>query len=755
MRLLLKHRPTRWFRDPQRRFPAAFLLLCLLIPSVVAQAVPAKRGTDTTKDGPRIGLALSGGGARGYAHLGVLRVLEEQRIPIHAVAGTSMGAMVGGLYAAGLPLEHIEAIMLDLDWPDLFDDEPARQDRPFRRKEEDQRFLFDFEVGISRQGVRLPTGLSAGQKLNFFLRRHTLAVAHLSDFDQLPIPYRAMGTDIVSGDSVAIEHGDLAKAIRASMALPGMFSPISIGDRMLVDGGVVNNLPIEVLKDMDVDVIIAVDIGLPLREREQIITLMDVSSQAMGILSRKQVDQQLDQADLLIVPPISDIGTLDFAATAEIRNRGEDAARAAVDQLARWSVSQSAYRAYQQRRTKPPPATKRVVSLDIVGLKRVDERVVRGRLRLKPGDPLDLPSLRRDLDRVFGLGDFELVDFQLNPAEGGFHVRILIREKFWGPNYMHFGVNTSIDDDQNTRILPLLNLTNTRLNALGGELRTDFIFGEIQSLHSEFYQPLDFGGRFFVAPQIGINRNKSQLASGGEPVELETLFSWTTLDLGLNLGAYGEFRTRYVYSKYDADFGVLESPDGNSLDGVTLAGISSTMVIDRLDNRAFPKEGMLGSMSFFSVREDMGADDTFESATFNLVLTKSFGRHTFLGWLEAESGLKNEPLPFYAQLGIGGLFSFSAYDPGELIGSHYAILRPTYLYRAGNLPAPFGDGVYVGGWLELGNMWQTRDDIDLGDLRYTATFTLGADTRIGPVYLALGLAEQDRHSLYLSIGPSF
>ncbi|QTD54280.1 patatin-like phospholipase family protein [Sulfidibacter corallicola] len=715
----------------------------------------AQGGADTTEDGPRIGLALSGGGARGYAHLGVLRVLEEQRVPIHAVAATSMGAMVGGLYAAGLPLERIEAIMLDLNWPDLFDDQPARRDRTFRRKEEDQRFLFDFEVGISRQGVRLPTGLSAGQKLNFFLRRNTLGVAHISDFNQLPIPYRAMGTDIVKGDSVALQRGDLTKAIRASMALPGMFAPVSIDNRLLVDGGVVNNLPIEVLKDMDVDVIIAVDIGLPLRERDKLITLMDVSSQAMGILSRKQVEQQLDQADLLIVPPISDIGTLDFAATAEIRNRGEDAARAAVDQLAQWSVSESAYRAYQQRRTKPPPATKRVVSLDIVGLKRVDERVVRGRLRLKPGDPLDLPSLRRDLDRVFGLGDFELVDFQLKPAEGGFHVRILIREKFWGPNYLHFGVNTTIDDDQNTRILPLVNLTNTRLNALGGELRTDFIFGETQRLRSEFYQPLDFGGRFFIAPQIGIDRDKSQLAGGGEPLELESIFFRANLDLGLNLGAYGEFRTRYVYGKYDADFGVLEFPDGNPLDGVTLGGISTSLIVDRLDNRAFPKQGMLTSLSLFSVREDMGADDTFDSATFNLVLTKSFGRHTLLGWLESASGLENEPLPFYAQYGIGGFFSFSAYERGELIGSHYAILRPTYLYRAGNLPAPIGDGIYVGGWLELGNMWQTRDEVDLQDLRYTATFTLGADTRIGPVYLSLGLAEKDRHSLYLSIGPSF
>ncbi|CAM2010765.1 patatin-like phospholipase family protein [Acanthopleuribacter pedis] len=755
MRLLLKHCLTRGFRAPRLRRLPTLLWPCLLLLSATAHPVFAQELPNATQKGPRIGLALSGGGARGYAHLGVLRVLEEQRIPIHAVAGTSMGAMVGGLYAAGLPLERIEAIMADLDWPDLFDDEPARRDRTFRRKAEDQRFLFDFEIGIGRDGVRLPTGLSAGQKLNFFLRRHTLGVAHLADFDQLPIPYRAMGTDIVTGESVALHRGDLAKAIRASMALPGMFAPIAMNDRMFVDGGVVNNLPIQVLKDMDVDVIIAVDIGLPLREREQIITIMDVSSQAMGILSRKEVEQQLELADLLIVPPISDIGTLDFAATAEIRNRGEQAAQAVVDQLTQWSVSESAYNSYQQQRIQPPPKPQHVVSLDIVGLKRVDERVVRGQLRLKPGDPLDLPKLRRDLDRVFGLGDFELVDFQLKPAEGGFHVRILIREKFWGPNYMHFGVNTSIDDDQNTRILPLINLTNTRLNALGAELRTDFIFGDIQRLNSEFYQPLDFGGRFFIAPQVGIDRDKSQLAAGGEPVELETIFSRFTLDLGINLGAYGEFRTRYVTAKYDVDFSPLDSPEANALDGVTLGGISTSLVIDRLDNRAFPKQGMLSTLSLLSVREKMGSDDDFDSATFNLVFTKSFGRHTFLGWLETASGLKNEPLPFYAQSSIGGLFSFSAYEQGELIGSHYAILRPTYLYRATSLPAPIGDGVYLGGWLEMGNMWQTRDAVDFGDLRYTATFTLGADTRVGPVYLAVGIAEKDRHSFYLSIGPSF
>jgi NTE family protein len=288
-----------------------FAVLALAAAATVSAQQPAGEGARR----PRIGLVLSGGGARGAAHIGVLKVLEENHVPVDAIAGTSMGAVVGGLYASGLSAEDIERIMTSVDWQDAFRDRPARSDLNFRRKLEDQNFLVKLPLGLKGRRFRLPRGLVQGQKLTQILRGLTLPVAQVQRFDDLAIPFRAIATDIVTGDRVVLDRGDLTTAMRASLSAPGVFSPVESDGRMLVDGGLSSNLPIDVAREMDVDILIVVDCGFPLLERNKLVSVATVTNQMLAILIRHNAADQrktLTSRDVIIDPALGDFSSLDF-----------------------------------------------------------------------------------------------------------------------------------------------------------------------------------------------------------------------------------------------------------------------------------------------------------------------------------------------------------------------------------------------------------------------------------------------------------
>src|SRR5688572_12791384 len=309
------------------RKTAWFAALALLAAATVS-AQPEPAGVSAQR--PRIGLVLSGGGARGAAHIGVLKVLEENRVPVDAIAGTSMGAVVGGLYASGLSAKDIERVMTSVDWQDAFLDRPPRTDLNFRRKLEDQNFLVKFPLGLKGGKFRLPRGLVQGQKLTQILRGLTLPVAQIQHFDDLAIPFRAIATDIVTGERVVIDRGDLTTAMRASLSAPGVFSPVDFEGRMLVDGGLTSNLPIDVAREMGVDILIVVDCGFPLLERNKLDSVATVSNQMLAILIRSNTTAQrksLTARDVIIDPALGDFSSLDFDSHARAMKIGEEAAR--------------------------------------------------------------------------------------------------------------------------------------------------------------------------------------------------------------------------------------------------------------------------------------------------------------------------------------------------------------------------------------------------------------------------------------------
>ncbi len=706
----------------------------------------------TTGERPRIGLALSGGGAKGCAHVGVLKVLEEYQIPVDYIAGTSIGSIVGGLYAAGYQAEQLAEIVLTLDWEDLLEDEPARRDRAYLRKLEDQKYILGFEFGFKGSELIFPSGLRRGQKLLFELRRLSLPVAGIDSFSEFPVPFAAVTTDINNGEMVVLDHGDLAMSLRASMAIPGVFSPVELGGHLLVDGGLVRNIPVDVVRNMGADIVIAVDIGEPLLEPEELRTLFDFSSQAMGVIGRQNDDKLLADADIILTPDVGGMGGLDFSRVAAMIAAGEDEARQQSAKLVTLAVPDEQWAQYlQAKELDRRPMT--VAYVQIEGLERVDERILRRQLHVVPGQPLDLAVLERDLNRIFGLGDFELVDFKLRPSNQGFGLIIAVTEKSWGPRYLHTGLNMTIDDDEHTTINLLANLTIRPLNALAGEWRTDLAIGRQQRLRTGLLQPLDFAGRFFFTSALDLSRDVSDvlLEQGGRARFENTNFT-SSFGLGVTLGVSGEAGL-YVYrGQVEQKFAIEGQAD--SLQKYDTAGFFGQLTIDRLDSVYFPRRGMLAAASLEVSEPGLGASADYQKMIANFTAVRSWGRHTLVTWLEA-GATRGDQVPVHAWFPLGGLFSFSGYDQGELFGPHYGVFRPIYICEVARLPSMIGKRVLVSATLEAGNVWSDTDEIGFDNLRYAATIGLGAETVIGPAYLSLGIAEGGRSRIYLAIGPSF
>src|SRR5262245_27661954 len=418
-----------------------FAILVLLISAVaVAAAEP-----DAPR--PRIGLALGGGGARGGAHVGVLQVLDELHVPVDVIAGTSMGAVVGGVYAAGVPIEQIDRAMREADWADLLDDRPSFRDLVFRRKEDAARYLVDFELGINNGHFRHPHGLRAGQKLAFEARALLIDTPEENDFARLPIPFRAVATDVESGERVVLDHGDLVQSILASFAVPGIFAPVDIDGRLLIDGGISDNLPVGVAREAGDDVVIAVEVGAPLAKRDKLNSMFSVLGQTMSFLTHKNSDPSARSADLVITPNLTGISASEFTAIPEAITRGREAALAMRESLARYALDDAAWEAYLAKCRLPTPEPRRIEIIRVEGNHRVDSRLILGHMHVKPGDILDVQVLRRDLVRVFGLDDFERVTIDVSAEPDGETLVVDVTEKDWGPTYVRFGLET-IDDLQ-------------------------------------------------------------------------------------------------------------------------------------------------------------------------------------------------------------------------------------------------------------------------------------------------------------------
>ncbi|MCG6860958.1 MAG: patatin-like phospholipase family protein [Chromatiaceae bacterium] len=727
-----------------KRFFSLSLLLVLSLP--VFAADPSH---------PRIGLVLSGGGARGAAHVGVLKVLEEMRIPIAAVVGTSMGALVGGAYASGVGVDRLEKELTNANWDDLFVDEPPRAEWPMRRKDDAAQASWDFSLGVNAGQVKLPKGALVGQKVELFFTDLVKAGELVENFDELPIPYRAVATDLENGEMRVFADGSLPKVMRASMSVPGLFAPIEIDSRLYVDGALVRNLPVDVARAMGVDRVIAVNVGTSYLPRDKLQTVVGVMGQMVAILTEQNVQRSLGQIkrnrDLLITPDLGDIGPGDFKRAAEAIAAGEQAARGAKSRLAGLSVSPAAFAAWRESLPRTLHAAGKIDEVKVVGIDRVNARLFEPLIENQEGRFLDRRQLESDIQNLYGRGDFERINYRIDNTAGRNRVIVDAMEKSWGPGYLTFGLGFRSDFVGDNRFGLRGTYRRAWLNELGGEWLTSVQIGNELELSSELYQPLRLDRAGFVAPYLDVGRNPISVFEGSQRI---ARYDLTRSVVGLDLGSTlfderAELRVGALLgnARTNLDTGEPSLPETDNNE----SGLRARFLWDTLDSRYVPGSGVRLALSLFSPQSVMGADVDYNRLSLSVTGAKSFGKNTLVGRARLGSSFGSD-MPFYDQFALGGFQDLSGYANEQFRGNQLAFGALVYYRQLATLTPPLGRGIYLGGSLEVGSIRDTLDFLTEPKTRFGSSVFLGADTWLGPAYLGLGVGGDGDATGYFLLG---
>jgi NTE family protein len=744
-----------WFRLIRCSFIAAALLAGLHV--VEAADTPATPNVTNMPNGrPRIGLVLGGGGAKGAAHIGVIKVLEELRIPIDCIAGTSMGSIVGAAYATGLSSQEIEKIITAINWKEILASAP-RQDIPVQRKSLDFIFTLGLELGWKNGKVTGPGGLVSTHQVEGLFRSIVAGARQGSDFNKLPIPFRAVATDLESGEMKVFDEGDLTIAMRASMAVPGAFAPVDYNGRLYVDGMLVRNLPVDVARRTCADVVIAVPVANPAMSRESISDALSVLGQAMNIsieANEKAQIATLTANDVAVPVILQDIGSGDFSKVPAAIPIGEAAARKVIAQLSRYSVPPAEYAAWRQHLVQLAAApTEKIDEIRLAGFKVTNPEVMKTFIETKVGDNYDPVKSDKDTTRLVARGDFSSVSYQLTKDKERNVLTYTATEKPWGPNYLLSDINFSTDMKGDTAWGVRLDYQKRWLNSLGGEWRISGQIGRPNLFVTEFYQPVDKQQRFFIAPSLYANQTLLWVYSGDTTVaEFDSRRFGGALNAGIAFGSSAEWRAGVIRGGVDITnkVGVSNVPEPNHQ---SVGGYTTRFNYDTLDKRIFPTEGSFVSVNGFSSQPGLGGEQTYHTLGVNLNTVFSHGRNVW--GLTARGGTDfNTRPPFYDQFQVGGLFNFSGYRNGQLFGREYAFASVNVRRRVADLNETFGTGLYAGASLEAGNVFHRLDGTPAKGALVGGSLYVGVNSKIGPMYLAYGQSEGGHNAVYFYIGSS-
>jgi NTE family protein len=718
-----------------------------------AAAVPSNTG--------RICLVLSGGGARGFAHIGALEALQQLHVPIDCIAGTSMGAIIGGLYAEGVSVDVLRSQVSGMDWRSVLSSRPAREGLDFRRKQADEQMPGGIEFGLNDRGqVQFPNAAVSTTQLEQVLTNLTLPSIPVRNFNDLPIPFRAVATNLVTGQKVILQQGALANALRASMSVPGVFPPTEVDGALLGDGGLVDNLPVDVAREMGARHIVAINIGTPLAPRAALDNIVGLTSQMINILIEQNIRAQiatLKPGDVLISPDLGDLSSLDFQAGDRAIKIGYDAVMAARAQLAPLALPPAQYARWRDafaRRAQALVAQMQfnapLAGVEVRGLPAGVDQTLQAQLRQKAGEPLNFQSVRHDVDRLFGLGDFSRVDYRLIDAPQGQVLEYRLQNKDWGPNYLRFGLGLYTDLRNQSRFSLQLAQRRPWLNSLGGEWRNDLQIGWRNRWFSELYQPLNARDSVFISPYIDLDARPVDVYQGDNPIVRYRLNTRRAgLDLGVPVSGYGEVRLGLSRANISADYLLGQT---GLVNGQTLreGGVRALAIFDRLDHAYFPTSGWRARLEVFAARAALGSDSNYDRLDLSGQADFSAGRHTLevAGRAASFRDRKGLGLDYFS---LGGFDALSGYREGQLIGNYLLYGRLGYRYEL-TTPGLFGGASYLGLVYERGNTWAQRSAVNLGDLRQSAGVYVGTDTPLGPVYFGVAKAPGQKVNVYLTLG---
>jgi NTE family protein len=701
-------------------------------------------------------LVLSGGGARGMAHLGVIRVLERERVPIDCIVGTSIGAVIGSLYASGMPAHEIEKQMRALPWSEMFVDRIDRRDYTLRRKVEDRSFLAKGGFGLRDGKLGVPPSLFEGQRLALALRAALMPSAGIERFDDLPIPYRAIGTDLETGDTVTMDSGDLVNAVRASMAVPGVFSPVSYGERSLIDGGIAMNLPVEAAQQWGAKRIIAVDISATLKTRDQLLDPFSITDQMVTALMAKETKRQRERLgpnDVLIVPTLGDLSSADFDAGLEQGvPLGIAAAEAAMSQLRALSVSEAQYAQWRAQRAEKLRPLGPIAEVKLSNTSAVHDDAVREQMRTQPGDMVEPEKIEQDLARLYGLGQFSRVYYTVERNERDETVLTYVaRSRRWEEDgTLKLGLFMQDDFESGGEYQLGARYARRELNRFGGDLLLEARIGDRNRAFAEWNQPLRLDRRLFLRSSLEWQgRNRTLLDGDGRAAEYRYSAWETRASVGFDLDRIGEIAFTPFVRRNHFD---LRSDPAN-LPAIprsaTSNGVEVSLVLDTQDDAEFPSKGWYLDARHARYLPALGSDSEGFVSRANASLAFEALRGRWLLALEAQDrrGDAHEDVAT-----LGGPLRLSGYGVDTLRGDGAALASVRYNYPWAQL---LDYPLFFGGSLEAGQIWRGGQNPAWERFIASGSIYSALDTPLGPIYFGLGLAEGGEETVFFRLGQPF
>ncbi len=727
--------------------PGAIIALFIIL--VAAGHFSAFGQEAPQKKRPKIGLALSGGGARGLAHIGVLEWLEENRIPVDYVAGTSIGGLVGGMYAMGMTPDEIRRLIETIDWDETLRGTPAFDRLTFRRKQDRRSYQNDIELGL-RNGLNTAAGLNPGHKIGLLFDRLTLPYSGIASFDELPIPFRCVATDMVEAKPVILKDGSLSEALRATMSLPGIFTPVERDGRVLADGGMMNNIPTDIVKQMGADLVIAVDAGTPLGDRKALASLLGVLQQSIGVMTIENDRRNLRLADIVLSPELEQYSLFDFQDAPKIADLGHKSAEKRALVLQNFALDPDAWQKHiAERRSRQRGGPHVPSSLEITGDEAGAARAIRNKLEEHVGQPIEPERLESDLTDIAGEGRYESLGYAVEPGDKESRLLVRAKEKPYGPPFMNLSLEVDGWDLSNIDSTIGVRLTMLDIGKYGAELRSDVKLGSRNFLSTEYYWPFSENGLFAA---------------------MRVYYEWAAKDLYLNDARVSEYRTRragagldfgYTFRRSELRLGYrISHVDAEVRAGAPLlpaleGRVSQASLLWEFDGQnspLVPSRGVRLSAEGRWFFDSPGASGDFSQAEVKLSSFHPIPGRGSIFLIGAGGTTFKRDAPPTEEFTLGGPFRLGAFGRDEFRGDHYMLSGAGYLHQLYKLPPLFGERIYAGGWYEIGGAFDKMDSA-----RYFSSLSAGIIivTRLGPVALGGSVGESGRHKFYFSLGKFF
>jgi len=710
---------------------------------------------------PKIGLVLSGGGARGLAHIGVLRALEEKQIPIDYIAGTSMGSIIGGLYATGMSTDDLEWVVQSIDWGRVFRPTTDRKKQHYSAKQADKDYFVDLELGLSKSGPKSGKGFAGGQQLMLELQRIVGSIK-TQNFDDFPIPFRAVATDLNAAEPYVIDHGDLAMAMRASMAVPLVFGPVEHQGRFLADGGILNNLPVDVAKSMGADIIIAVNISSPLATINESSSVISVSYQSVDVALVQNTIQSLGLADIVIAPDLKDLGAADFEKYKKFIQAGIDGVNSKSLVLDHLGLNNNDYLTVIDSRNLIIQKIPQVI--DFVSFDG-NERTSIERLRRKTKHILSKPFVTSEIqdlaDELAVDNDILTVTYRVVENEDEKQgIEFKIEEKSWGPDYIKFGLKVADDFDSNTRISLLARHHRYNINRKGGEWINDFSVGSVLKWRSELNQPLDFADRYFASANLILSKDSRRFYGNifnpslvGQEIDDEFDIKPTGeydikdygfgIDLGMNITESSELRVGFWFLDQNIVPVINESEFRTAIDRST--GIRFRYGLDTLNKAIYSRSGI-------DLKIEISFFDDVQWFNFDIFQRFPVSDNTAIH-IGFQGDFVNNANDGEVLFAYGGLDNFAGYPQFSLLGLNAIVMEVGAFTELDKINLPvFGSPKFILK-AHYGNVWQHH--IELEDMLYGYSAGISLDVANTVLFLGSGYTDGGDFRFFLRLGTGF